>query len=141
MSLSGFPQTCMPGKQPCTCTDPVHPGDNENCPVHGEGYQAGAASGFASAARQGPDFCLSILMSTHDGKTGDVIIVKFGEKGYYTTTYGRQTREWVNDRNERMGVDQVTAAAFELCSVFGNWVNYESVLARVQAAFSRKAER
>lgn len=92
---------------------------------------------FASAARDLPDFCLAPLMSTFDGKTAEVIKVKFGEKGYYPTTYGRQTREWVADQNQRMGIDPANAAAMSICSVFGNWRNYDDVLKHIQEALSK----
>jgi len=93
---------------------------------------------FASAARERPDFCLNVLMSTFDGKTGEVIAVKFGERGYYPTTYGRQTREWCEEQNSRMGIDPANAQAFSTCSVFGNWGNYEQVLKHLQEALSKK---
>lgn len=92
---------------------------------------------FASHARNIPDFCLAPLMSTFDGKTAEVIAVKFGEKGYYPTTYGRQTREWIADQNERMGIDPANAAAMGTCSVFGNWENYEQVLKHLQEVLSK----
>jgi hypothetical protein len=75
-------------------------------------------------------------MSTFDGKTAEVIAVRFGEKGYYPTTYGRQTKQWVEDQNARIGIDPATAQAFETCS-FGNWGNYETVLKYLQEALSK----
>lgn len=92
---------------------------------------------FASHARELPDFCLAPLMSTFDGKTVQVIGVKFGETGYYPTTYGRQTREWIEEQNSRMGIDPANAKAMETCSIFGNWENYETVLKHLQEAMSK----
>jgi hypothetical protein len=93
-----------------------------------DGYQAGAASVFATAAREDkPDFCLSVLEESADGMTYEVIGVKRGEKGYYRTSYERQTREWMRMMNERMGVDQAMAEAMAFCSVFNCWDRYEGV--------------
>jgi hypothetical protein len=89
-------------------------------------YETGAASLFATAART-PDFCLALLLSTSDRKTAEVIAIKFGEMGYCKTDHGRQTREWVDGQNERMGIDKATAMAFEMCSLFGRWWHYEEI--------------
>lgn len=87
-----------------------------------------------------PDFAVAALMSTFDGKTAEVIAVKYGEKGYYPTTWGRQTREWIEEENSRIGIAPVVAAAMSTCSVFGNWGNYEDVLKHLQEALNKKVE-
>jgi hypothetical protein len=73
------------------------------------------------------EFVLSTLKSTFDGKTAEVIAIKYGERGYYPTTWGRQTEDWVKDQNAGMGVDQATVLAFDCCSLFGRWENFEKV--------------
>lgn len=88
-----------------------------------------------------PDFVLAPLLETYDGKTYEVIGIKYGETGYYPTTYGRQTRQWIADRNADMDVDGVIAAAYSTCSIFDNWSAYEKVvnhLREVQANFLEK---
>ena len=90
-----------------------------------------------------PDFVLAPLWSTSDGKTVEVIAVKYGETGYYKTDWGRQTLEWISEYNMRSGIEAETAIAYETCSLFGNWVNYENVFAHVQEAIKnhdRKVE-
>jgi hypothetical protein len=74
-----------------------------------------------------PKFVLSSLKSTFDGRTSEVIAIKYGERGYYPTTWGRQTEDWVKDQNAGMGVDQATVLAFDCCSLFGRWENFEKV--------------
>jgi len=86
-----------------------------------------------------PDFALSPLMSTFDGKTAEVTAVKYGEKGYYPTTYGRQTLEWVEKQNEKIGITPAVAGAMSTCSVFGNWKIYENVQKHLQEALDKKA--
>jgi hypothetical protein len=102
-----------------------------------EQYQAGSASLFVTAART-PDFCLALLMSTSDGKTAEVIAIKHSERGYYKTDYGRQTRQWVDEQNERMGIDLATAEAYGVCSVFGVWTNFDKIRQDLQAAIEKK---
>jgi coenzyme F420-reducing hydrogenase delta subunit len=79
------------------------------------------------------EFVLSSLKSTSDGKTEEVIAVHFGERGYHPTTYGRQTREWVREMNERLGIDDAIVLAFEACSMFGNWERYEEIVRKMKA--------
>jgi hypothetical protein len=102
-------------------------------------YQSSPASLFATAAREvKPDFVLSILLSTFDGKTGEVIAIEWGEQGYHKTNLGRQTKEWVDERNADAGIDPATAMAYSTCSLFGRWANYETVLEHMQQALNKK---
>jgi hypothetical protein len=105
--------------------------------MDGQQYQAGSASLFVTAART-PDFCLALLMSTSDGKAAEVIAIKHGERGYYKTDYGRQTQQWVDEINSRMGIDLATAEAYSICSVFGNWDNFEVVRKDLREAIEKK---
>jgi hypothetical protein len=105
-------------------------------------YQAGNASLFAVAARKVkedviPAFVLAPLMSSFDGETYEVIALKYGEHGYRTTPWGRQTREWIAERNMLMGIDPATAGAFSICSISGNWSNYESGLALLMESLEK----
>lgn len=63
----------------------------------------------------------------------EVGAVKFGEHGYYPTTYGLQTREWVDAMNERLGLTWAEAQAMETCSMF-TWATYDMVLQRYASA-------
>ncbi|MFZ5856739.1 MAG: hypothetical protein ACOYZ6_07910 [Chloroflexota bacterium] len=84
-------------------------------------YGSGAASLFSSAARD-PQMAYAIRPMT-----GEVIIVKFGEDGFYPTDYGVQSSEWVKEQNEKLGIDEATAEAMAMCSMFGNWERFESI--------------
>jgi hypothetical protein len=87
-----------------------------------------------------PDFCLSLLQSTWDGSTAEVIGIKRDDgTGYYETTYGRQSREWLAMMNERLGVDEALQQAFETCSIFGNWSNFGNVHEHIRQAIERQA--
>jgi hypothetical protein len=107
-------------------------------------YKVSPASLFATATRQikadRPEFVLAVLLSSFNGKDYEVITIKDGERGFYKTTWGRQTREWVAEQNALLGIDPATVAAYGTCSVFGNWGNYESVLRSMQEALSSAEE-
>jgi hypothetical protein len=79
-----------------------------------------------------PKLCYSLLESTSDGLTFEIIIIKYGDKGYYPTTYGRQTRAWVESMNKRIGVSMSVQLAYELCSMSGAWSRLDKVLAMVR---------
>lgn len=51
--------------------------------------------------------------------TGNTVIVKRGETGFYDPSYGAQGVEAVKRLNERMGVTPAQAAAMEFGSMFG----------------------
>lgn len=65
-----------------------------------------------------PEVCYSILPST-----GDVIIIKHGESGYYRCEYSTEdkafNREFANDRNANLGVTKAQAEAMKAGSMFG----------------------
>ena len=65
-----------------------------------------------------PEVCYSILPST-----GDVIIIKHGESGYYRSEYSTEdkafNREFANDRNANLGVSKAQAEAMKAGSMFG----------------------
>ena len=65
-----------------------------------------------------PEVCYSILPST-----GDVIIIKRGESGYYRCEYSTEdkafNREFANDRNANLGVSKAQAEAMKAGSMFG----------------------
>ena len=65
-----------------------------------------------------PEVCYSILPST-----GDVIIIKHGESGYYRCEYSTEdkafNREFANDRNANLGVSKAQAEAMKAGSMFG----------------------
>lgn len=52
-------------------------------------------------------------------ETGDTVILKRGETGFYDTGYGPQGQEIVDSLNARMGVDKAQAAAMQFGSMFG----------------------
>jgi len=60
----------------------------------------------------------------------EVGIVKWGETGYYRTDWGQvadnidNLHEFVNMKNEQLGVTKAQWNAMHFCSMFGNWGNY-----------------
>ncbi|AFU86696.1 hypothetical protein D869_gp218 [Caulobacter phage CcrRogue] len=56
-----------------------------------------------------------VVLST----TGETVIVKRGETGYYNPNYGPQGAEIVASLNKRMGVTPAQASAMEFGSMFG----------------------
>lgn len=65
-----------------------------------------------------PEVCYSILPST-----GDVIIIKHGESGYYRCEYSTEdkafNREFANDRNANLGVSKAQVEAMLAGSIYG----------------------
>lgn len=65
-----------------------------------------------------PEVCYSILPST-----GDVIIIKHGESGYYRSEYSTEdkafNREFANDRNANLGVSKAQVEAMLSGSMYG----------------------
>ena len=65
-----------------------------------------------------PEVCYSILPST-----GDVIIIKHGESGYYRSEYSTGdkafNREFANDRNANLGVSKAQVEAMLAGSMYG----------------------
>ena len=65
-----------------------------------------------------PEVCYSILPST-----GDVIIIKHGERGYYRCEYSTEdkafNREFANDRNANLGVSKAQIEAMLAGSMYG----------------------
>lgn len=84
--------------------------------------------GWSPENSQLPDFCFTVLEETWDGTTAEVIAIKHGETGYWPTTYGRQTREWVDEMNLRIDVRTIMRQAYEVCSLFGNWSRLNNVV-------------
>ena len=81
-----------------------------------------------------PEFVLALLRSSSDGKTAEVIGIHYGERGYHTSTYGRQTQEWVNEMNARLEIEDAVVMAFEVCSMFGTWSKYAETVEKMKAA-------
>lgn len=61
-----------------------------------------------------PEMSYSVLLTT-----GETVLIKRGENGYFETGYGAQGEEVVAKLNERMGVTPAQAAAMELGSLVG----------------------
>jgi len=65
-----------------------------------------------------PEVCFSILPST-----GDVIIIKHGESGYYRCEYSTEDKafnsEFANDRNANLGVSKAQVEAMLAGSMYG----------------------
>ena len=65
-----------------------------------------------------PEVCYSILPST-----GDVIIIKHGDSGYYRCEYSTEdkafNREFANDRNAKLGVSKAQVEAMLAGSMYG----------------------
>lgn len=65
-----------------------------------------------------PDFCYSV-----NKVSGEIIILKRGEKGYYKTdiiTKGKEeSQEIVNEMNEKLGITKEQKAAMYWGSLFG----------------------
>ncbi len=73
-------------------------------------------------------------------------IVKFGESGYYPTTWGKVADNrndlfaFVDARNERLGVTKAQAQAMQSCSMFKCWEKYESLLKTWQTVYDKKEQ-
>uniref|UniRef100_A0AB74UII9 Uncharacterized protein n=1 Tax=Caulobacter phage BL57 TaxID=3348355 RepID=A0AB74UII9_9VIRU len=61
-----------------------------------------------------PDLCYAVSL-----ETGETIVLKKDETGYYPTGYGVQGQEVVDRLNERLGVTKAQVAAMTLGSVAG----------------------
>ena len=61
-----------------------------------------------------PKLCYSILNTT-----GETIVIKSGQMGYFLTDYGVQGEDAVNSINERLGVSKAQREAMDLGSMFG----------------------
>lgn len=88
------------------------------------------SSDFTTMIREGssmPDFVLTGLLSSYDGTTYEVIAVHYGETGYTPTTWGRQTKAWIDEQNARMGINVATQMAYYNCSVLNTWANYSQI--------------
>lgn len=88
------------------------------------------SSSFVTNIREGarmPDYVLTGMLSTYDGKTYEVIAIFYGENGYRPTSWGRQTREWIAKKNAELDIDPATQAAYYNCSVFNCWESYKKV--------------
>ncbi|MBI5964900.1 MAG: hypothetical protein HY863_15585 [Chloroflexi bacterium] len=107
---------------------------------HNHAYCADCVHECGKIDLQAPNYVLSILKSTFDGTTAEVIAIYYFETGYHTTDFGRQTREWVEEQNKAMGIDPATCAAYSLCSMFDTWSNYEGMVKSLQAALHQKVE-
>ncbi len=59
--------------------------------------------------------------------SGEVVAVKYGETGYYQSTYGKQSQEWVDMFNLNLGLTPTEAEAMVVCSMTGKWENYEKM--------------
>lgn len=94
--------------------------------MSGTNYASGSASLFSTAARE-PQMAYAIRPMTKE-----VVIVKFGEEGFYPTDYGVQSSEWVNEQNRQLGIDEATAEAMAVCSVFGNWDAFKDIRDRLK---------
>lgn len=102
-------------------------------------YQVGDELPTPAADEDGdPKFVLSILEETFEpmSSKGEIIAIYYNDgAGYHTTTYGRQTREWLDMMNARLGVSVPVRMAFEICSLFGHWENYIRTLSMLEAKF------
>jgi uncharacterized iron-regulated protein len=86
-----------------------------------------------------PDFAYAPLMSTFDGQTAEVIVIRSMELGYHKTD-ARETRERIQEMNDAIGVDPSVAAAFSLCSMFG-WGSYAEAVQAFCSLVPTAAER
>jgi len=86
-----------------------------------------------------PTMCFSILEETFDPETqtGEIICIKAGDAGYYKTTHGKQSRQWLRDANDMIGVNDILQQAFEICSMFGNWSKLSNIVEHIGAAMKR----
>ena len=73
-------------------------------------------------------------------------IVKFGESGYYKTTWGQvadsqdDLQAFVDTRNERLGITKAQAQAMHDCSMFDCWQNYEELVETWQTVYDKKEQ-
>lgn len=92
--------------------------------------QRDTTTNFSTAVREAPrmpDYVMCGMLSSYDGKTYEVIYVMYGETGYRPTTWGRQTREWIAEKNAELGIDPATQAAYYNCSVLNAWASYSKI--------------
>ena len=75
-----------------------------------------------------PASVMIVVPGTFDGVSVEVGIIKYGDKGYHFAVCDRQTEEWVMVQNEQAGIDDETVLTFRVCSITGNWDQYEDVL-------------
>lgn len=80
-----------------------------------------------------------ISSQTKEGDTfvAEVGAVKYGERGYYRTTYELQEPTWVNYMNARLGLSKAFCQTMEDCSMFNCWQNFEKILAKHQERFPK----
>ncbi len=82
--------------------------------------------------------CLTLLGGARTGlsvEEGEVIGLVRGEGGYITTTYGTQTREWVEEINkERFNVEPYEESAYSFMTMFDRWGDEESIKAQFKEA-------
>lgn len=78
--------------------------------------------------------CLTLLGGARTGlsvEEGEVIGLVRGQGGYITTTYGTQTREWVEEINrERFNVEPYEESAYSFITMFGRWDDEENIKAK-----------
>lgn len=72
------------------------------------------AQAIAANMAKLPDLCYSVHI-----ESGDTVVLKKGEKGFYDTGYGAQGDAVVDRLNERLGVTRQQRAAMELGSLVG----------------------
>ncbi len=96
--------------------------------------QNNATNNFSTSVREAPrmpDYVICGMLGSYDGKTYEVIYVMYGETGYRPTTWGRQTREWIAEKNAEMGIDPATQAAYYNCSVLNTWASYSKIYEQI----------
>lgn len=92
--------------------------------------QNDTTTNFSTSVREAPrmpDFVLTGLLSSYDGTTYEVIAVHYGETGYTPTTWGRQTKQWIDEQNKNMEINVATQMAYYNCSVLNTWANYSEI--------------
>jgi hypothetical protein len=87
------------------------------------------------------DWCLTLLNTTINPATGlgQVIKVKWGEKGYYPTTL-IHTQAQVDELNRKRDIQPWEAEAMSTCSIFDNWGAYDKLAANLQRVMTKKEE-
>lgn len=70
-----------------------------------------------------PQYCYFI---EHGEKKGEMLGVRKGDHGYFRTGKIR-TAEQVEDLNSEMGVTKTDLAAMLVCSMIGNWEEFDKI--------------
>jgi len=74
---------------------------------------------------------LDLMSIDSDSGYGRAIIIRFGDKGFYKTTY-IWNRAFVDMRNEKLGISKAVQIAMSICSTTGTWSTFADTLETIK---------